>query len=71
MRSSAVSAGRDGSLFQSEQTDTYADLSTSNANFKKVHESMAAVGGEGYLWWQASENGFDSFMMGRRRKRML
>ena len=51
--------------------DTYAELTASNANFKKVYDSMAAVRGEGYLWWQLSENAFDSFMMGQQRKKML
>jgi TRAP-type mannitol/chloroaromatic compound transport system substrate-binding protein len=51
--------------------DTYAELTASNENFKKVYDSMAAVRREGYLWWQLSENGFDSFMMGQQRNRLL
>jgi TRAP-type mannitol/chloroaromatic compound transport system substrate-binding protein len=51
--------------------DTYVELSASNASFKKVYDSMAAVRGEGYLWWQLSETGFDSFMMGQQRKKLL
>jgi TRAP-type mannitol/chloroaromatic compound transport system substrate-binding protein len=51
--------------------ETYVELSTSNANFKRVYESMAAVRREGYLWWQLSEFGFDGFMMGQQRKRLL
>jgi TRAP-type mannitol/chloroaromatic compound transport system substrate-binding protein len=52
-------------------TDTYAELSSSNENFKKVFDSMAAVRGEGYLWWQIAENGFDTFLMGQQRKKAL
>jgi TRAP-type mannitol/chloroaromatic compound transport system substrate-binding protein len=52
-------------------TDTYAELSASNANFKKVHDSMAAVRGEGFLWWQVAESTFDGFMMGQQRKKAL
>jgi len=51
--------------------DTYAEISAENANFKKVYESMAAVRGEGYLWWQISENTLDTFMMGQQRKKMI
>jgi TRAP-type mannitol/chloroaromatic compound transport system substrate-binding protein len=51
--------------------ETYAELSASNANFKRVYDSMAAVRREGYLWWQLSEFGFDSFMMGQQRERLL
>ena len=52
-------------------TDTYAELSASNPNFKTVYESMSAVRGEGYLWWQISEHTFDAFMMGQQRKKMI
>jgi TRAP-type mannitol/chloroaromatic compound transport system substrate-binding protein len=52
-------------------TDTYAEISGTNENFKKVHDSMAAVRGEGYLWWQVSEGTFDNFMMGQQRAKAL
>jgi TRAP-type mannitol/chloroaromatic compound transport system substrate-binding protein len=52
-------------------TDTYAELSASNENFKKAFESMAAIRREGYLWWQLSEYGYDAFMMGQQRKKTL
>jgi TRAP-type mannitol/chloroaromatic compound transport system substrate-binding protein len=51
--------------------ETYAELSASNANFKKVYESMAAVRGEGYLWWQVAEGTLDNFMMGQQRAKAL
>lgn len=51
--------------------DTYAELSGSNANFKKVYDSMAAVRGEGYLWWQVAEGTLDSFMMAQQRAKAL
>ena len=50
---------------------TYDEISATNANFKKAFESMAAFRGESYLWWQLSENGFDSFMMNQQRKKAL
>ena len=52
-------------------TDTYVELSASNPSFKTVYESMSAVRGEGYLWWQISEHTFDAFMMGQQRKKMI
>ena len=51
--------------------ETYEEISATNANFKKAFDSMAAVRGDSYLWWQLSENGFDSFMMNQQRKRAL
>jgi TRAP-type mannitol/chloroaromatic compound transport system substrate-binding protein len=51
--------------------DTYAQLSASNPNFKNVYDSMAAIRGEGYLWWQVAEATFDNFMMGQQRKKAL
>ena len=52
-------------------TETYAELSGSNPAFKKVHDSVMAVRGEGYLWWQVSEGTFDNFMMGQQRAKAL
>ncbi|NJM30081.1 MAG: TRAP transporter substrate-binding protein [Rhizobiales bacterium] len=50
---------------------TYADISGSNAAFKKVQDSMMAYRADAYLWQQVSENTFDTFMMGQQRKKML
>ena len=50
---------------------TYAELSGSNANWKKAYESMAAYRNEAFLWLQVAEQGFDAFMMGQQRKKAL
>ena len=42
--------------------ELYAETSASNANFKKVLDSMTAFTANGYQWWQVAELGYDSFM---------
>src|SRR5215475_8067628 len=42
--------------------ELYADISKTNANFKKVYTSLTDFANEGYQWWQVAELGFDSFM---------
>jgi TRAP-type mannitol/chloroaromatic compound transport system substrate-binding protein len=42
--------------------EIYADLSKTNANFKKVYTSMSDFANDGYQWFQVAELGFDSFM---------
>src|SRR5246500_4720279 len=42
--------------------DLYADISATNANFKKVYASLTDFANDGYQWWQVAELGFDSFM---------
>ncbi len=49
----------------------YAEISASNAPFKKIHDSMMAFRGDAYLWAQFSEYQFDTFMMNQQRKKML
>ena len=49
-------------------TDTYAEVSAKNADFKKVYDSMVAFRGDGYLWWQVAELGFDAFMVRMRSR---
>jgi len=49
-------------------TDTYNEVSAKNADFKKVYDSMVAFRGDGYLWWQVAELGFDSFMVRMRSR---
>jgi TRAP-type mannitol/chloroaromatic compound transport system substrate-binding protein len=44
-------------------TELYAEISASNADFKKVHDSVVAFRNDQYLWWQVAEYGFDSFMI--------
>jgi TRAP-type mannitol/chloroaromatic compound transport system substrate-binding protein len=46
---------------------TYAELSTTNADFKKVHDSLMAFRNDAYLWNQIAEYSFDSFMMTQQR----
>ena len=51
--------------------ETYAEMSGTNANFKKVHDAMMAFRADQYLWFQVSEFTFDRFMMGQQQKKML
>ena len=48
-------------------TDTYAETSAKNADFKKVYEAMKAFRGEENLWFQVADGGFDSFMQAQQR----
>jgi TRAP-type mannitol/chloroaromatic compound transport system substrate-binding protein len=48
--------------------ELYDDLSTKNADWKKVYESYRAFRGEEYLWFQVAEYGFDSFMIRARAR---
>jgi TRAP-type mannitol/chloroaromatic compound transport system substrate-binding protein len=50
---------------------TYEEIGATNADFKKVHDSMAAFRADEYLWFQFSEHAFDRFMMTQQRKKML
>src|SRR5215475_2861605 len=45
--------------------EIYAEVSASNANFKKVHDSLMNFTGNGYQWWQVAELTYDSFMARR------
>ena len=49
----------------------YADLSASNANWKKAYDSMIAYRKEIFLWEQIAELGFANFMMAQQRKKAL
>ena len=51
--------------------ETYAEISATNAPFKKLHDAMMAFRGDAYLWAQFSEYQFDAFMMGQQRKKAL
>jgi TRAP-type mannitol/chloroaromatic compound transport system substrate-binding protein len=42
--------------------ELYAEISATNANFKKVYASLTDFANDGYQWWQVAELGFDSFM---------
>jgi len=42
--------------------ELYAEISATNANFKKVYASLTDYANDSYQWWQVAELGFDSFM---------
>jgi TRAP-type mannitol/chloroaromatic compound transport system substrate-binding protein len=48
--------------------EIYAEISKSNAHFKKLHDSLSAFRGDSYQWLQVAELGFDSFMMRMRTR---
>ncbi len=41
----------------------YAEISATNAAFKKIHDSQQAFMRDGYLWDQIAEYNYDTFMM--------
>ena len=45
----------------------YADITASNAAFKKIYDSQMAFRKDAYLWAQVSEYTFDTFMMIQQR----
>jgi TRAP-type mannitol/chloroaromatic compound transport system substrate-binding protein len=45
-----------------------AETSATNADYKKVLESMEAFRNDGYLWWQVSEFTYDAFMIRTRTR---
>ncbi len=51
--------------------ETYAEMSATNAAFKKIHDSVMAFRADQYLWVQVSESTYDTFMMGQQRKKAL
>ncbi len=51
--------------------ETYAEIGSTNAAFKKVHDAMVAFRADEYLWFQVSEYTYDTFMMGQQRKKQL
>ena len=51
--------------------ETYAEISASNAAFKKVYDAMVDVRRDAFLWQQVSEATFDNFMMSQQRKKAL
>ncbi|MCL6705904.1 TRAP transporter substrate-binding protein [Pseudomonas sp. R2.Fl] len=52
-------------------TETYAELSASNANFKKIYDSQQAFKKDAYLWAQVAEYGFDTYQMIQQRQGTL
>jgi TRAP-type mannitol/chloroaromatic compound transport system substrate-binding protein len=51
--------------------DSYAEISASNAPFKKAHDAMMAYRNDAYLWQQVAEASYDNFMMSQQRKKLL
>ncbi len=51
--------------------ETYAEISATNAPFKKIHDAMMAFRKDAYLWAQFSEYQFDAFMMAQQRAKAL
>jgi len=52
-------------------TEVYAEISAKNADFKKVWDSIKAARADNYLWFQLSENTYDTYMMIQQRKKTL
>ncbi len=48
--------------------DLYAEVSKTNADFKKVWESILAFRNDEYLWWQVAEYTYDTFMIRSRTR---
>jgi TRAP-type mannitol/chloroaromatic compound transport system substrate-binding protein len=46
---------------------TYAEISATNAAFKKIHDSQTAYKKEAYLWAQIAEYNYDVFMMSQQQ----
>jgi len=51
--------------------EVYAEITASNAGFKKVWDSLTAFRKEHYLWAQVAEYNFDTFMMIQQRNGKL
>ena len=45
--------------------ELHAEVAASNANFKKLYESLSAYSSSGYQWFQVAEVGYDNFMARR------
>jgi len=48
-------------------TQTYAEMSASNASFKKIYESLKAFRNEEFLWFQVADGTYDNFMFAQQR----
>jgi TRAP-type mannitol/chloroaromatic compound transport system substrate-binding protein len=42
--------------------ELYGEIAARNADFRRALESMTAFRGESYLWWQAGELSYDTFL---------
>ncbi len=48
--------------------ELYHEVGDTNAEFKKVYESMIAFRNDQYLWWQVAEYTYDSFLIRNRTR---
>src|ERR1700761_658299 len=48
--------------------DVYAEVSNTNADFKKVWEALLAFRNDQYLWWQVAELTYDSYLVRNRSR---
>ena len=48
--------------------ELYAEISSKNAEFKKVYDNMIAFRSDEYLWWQVAEYAYDSYMIRARTR---
>jgi TRAP-type mannitol/chloroaromatic compound transport system substrate-binding protein len=48
--------------------EIYDEISTKNADFKKMYDSLRDFRNEEYLWFQVAEYGFDTFMIRTRAR---
>jgi len=51
--------------------ETYAEISKTNAPFKKIHDAMMSYRNDAFLWEQVTDGTFDNFMMSQQRKKAL
>jgi TRAP-type mannitol/chloroaromatic compound transport system substrate-binding protein len=43
--------------------ETHNEIAATNADFKKVNDSMLAFRNDGYLWWQIAEYSYDTYQI--------
>jgi TRAP-type mannitol/chloroaromatic compound transport system substrate-binding protein len=48
--------------------EMYAEITATNADFKKVYDNMVAFRNDEYLWWQVAEYTYDTFMIRARAR---
>jgi TRAP-type mannitol/chloroaromatic compound transport system substrate-binding protein len=48
--------------------EVYAEVSKTNADFKKVWDSVLPFRNDEYLWWQVAELTFDSYLVRNRNR---
>jgi TRAP-type mannitol/chloroaromatic compound transport system substrate-binding protein len=48
--------------------EVYAETTATNADFKKIYDSMVAFRNDEYLWWQVAEYTFDTFQIRARTR---